>query len=331
MITRKNQQGVSLIELMITLVIGTVLLVGAMRVYQQSRSSYRVNEAISRLQENARFAIDTLEPDLRLSSNWGQTNRAEFVRARTGDTTTVPIPAFAGDCAPGFSTDLNNTLNGINGTSVVAGVDGTNLPMNGCLNTGFQAGSDVLVIRHASANPVVPDPGGLHIQTNRVDALLFAGTGIPAGFGLTAQTFRLISHSYYVNPNSPALGPGVPSLRRVRLIPGPALVDEEIIPGVEDFQIQFGIDTTGDLAANRYVNTDNPIVTPGNPAFIPTLQVISVRIWLRMRAERQELGFTDNANYTYADQNFAAPNDGFRRLLITKTIQLNNTRVRDLT
>lgn len=326
MIRKRQQYGVSLIELMITLVIGTILLIGAMRVYQQSRTTYRVNENISRLQENARYAIDILDPDLRLASNWGLTNLAEAVRGRTG--TPGALPNIGTDCAPGYYADLLNTTAGVNGTSMVGAIDGTNVPVIGCINAGYQAGSDILVVRHASAAPVVPAAGVVHVQSSRTDNLLFTGAAIPPGFGVGTQTFRLINHTYYVNTDSPTLGPGIPSLRRVRLAPGPTMIDEEIIPGVEDFQIQLGIDTDADLAANRFVNADNPIVTPGNPAFNPTLQIVAVRVWLRMRADLVEIGFTDDAAYAYADQNVAPINDGFRRLLITKTILLNNTRAR---
>ncbi|MEM7283655.1 MAG: PilW family protein [Pseudomonadota bacterium] len=330
MFKRSKQTGVSLIELLITLVIGTILMAGAMRVFQQSKNAYRVNESSSRLQENARFAMDTLDPDIRLSSNWGLTNVAEAIDNRTGQP--GALPAFGGDCALGFYTDvMNQNVLGLNGTPLIAGLNGTNAPLAGCIpGASYQPGTDVLVIRHASANPVVPTATGTHLQSIRgANSRLFSGNIVPA-MGPASQTFRLLVHTFYVNPNSPTLGAGVPSLRRVRLADGPVMIDEEVIPGVEDFQFQFGIDTTGDLSANRYINADNPMITPGSGAFIPFSQIVSVRLWLRMRADRVELAFDGSTeNYVYADQNFTPPaNDGFRRLLVTKTVLLNNTRLR---
>ena len=46
-----------------------------------------------------------------------------------------------------------------------------------------------------------------------------------------------------------------------------------------------------------------------------------------MRAERLELGFTDTNNYIFADRNLGPFNDGFRRLLVSKTITLRNARL----
>ena len=113
---------------------------------------------------------------------------------------------------------------------------------------------------------------------------------------------------------------------------GPRIVDREVLPGVEDLQVQFGIDTDDVGAAdrgsiNRYVNPDNPILDRLSAAFNPDATILAVRIWLRLRAERPENGFIDSKNYVYADQDVPAPNDGFRRTVISTTIYLRNARL----
>jgi hypothetical protein len=45
-----------------------------------------------------------------------------------------------------------------------------------------------------------------------------------------------------------------------------------------------------------------------------------------MRAEQPEVGFVDGRKYEYADRPSYQPNDGYRRLLISRTIQLRNSR-----
>ena len=74
--------GVSLVELMVSLVIGSLLIIGAVTVYMQSRNTYRTTDSASRLQETARFAMDVLEPDVRMAGFWGLTNRADFIDNR---------------------------------------------------------------------------------------------------------------------------------------------------------------------------------------------------------------------------------------------------------
>ncbi len=63
--------------------------------------------------------------------------------------------------------------------------------------------------------------------------------------------------------------------------------------------------------------------TPGST---PTRIVLAVRIWVRVRAERLENGFTDTTNYVYADQNVGPFNDNFRRMVVSKTIYVRNAR-----
>ncbi|PPU88452.1 hypothetical protein XpopCFBP1817_17650 [Xanthomonas populi] len=63
--------GISLIELMIALVIGLVLLLGVIQVFAASKSAYRLSEGLARTQENARFAIDYLQRDLRMAGHFG--------------------------------------------------------------------------------------------------------------------------------------------------------------------------------------------------------------------------------------------------------------------
>ncbi len=67
-----RQTGLTLIELMIAMVIGVFLLIGTLTVFTQSRANFRVADSIARLQENARFAMDLVEPDLRLARFWGR-------------------------------------------------------------------------------------------------------------------------------------------------------------------------------------------------------------------------------------------------------------------
>ena len=61
----------TLIELTVAMAIGLFLIGGALYVYSQSKNTYRASDSLARLQESARFALDTLEPDIRLARYWG--------------------------------------------------------------------------------------------------------------------------------------------------------------------------------------------------------------------------------------------------------------------
>lgn len=65
--TSFQQKGLTLIEIMIALLLGAFILGGVMQVFISTKQTYRVQEALSRLQENGRFAIDVMGRDIRMA------------------------------------------------------------------------------------------------------------------------------------------------------------------------------------------------------------------------------------------------------------------------
>lgn len=62
-----RMRGFSLIELMIALLIGSLLMVGIFHVLFGAKESYRIQDELSRTQENARFAAEFIARDLRMA------------------------------------------------------------------------------------------------------------------------------------------------------------------------------------------------------------------------------------------------------------------------
>ena len=155
--------------------------------------------------------------------------------------------------------------------------------------------------------------------------------------------------TYYVSQQSDS-STTTPSLRRKVLTTdgtNPVITDEEILPGVEDFQVQFGIDT-GDHDStvgidvdddkngipdnpnglvSRYVNADDTMLKAPVDGGLQA-QVVAVRIWLRIRADDLEPGFFDTRTYEYAGVTYkaAGADRGYRRVLVSRTIFLRNAR-----
>lgn len=59
------QRGLSLIELMVALVLGLLLTMGALSIFLASRAAYRTTEDLSRVQETARIAFELMARDVR--------------------------------------------------------------------------------------------------------------------------------------------------------------------------------------------------------------------------------------------------------------------------
>jgi len=66
--------GMSLVELMIAMVIGLIVMLGVVQVFSASREAYRLSEGLARVQENSRFAMDSLQRDLRMAGHFGCIN-----------------------------------------------------------------------------------------------------------------------------------------------------------------------------------------------------------------------------------------------------------------
>lgn len=71
---RAPAAGLTLIEMLIALLIGSLLMLGLVQVFSASRTAYQMSEGMARVQENARFAIDFLQRDLRMAGHFGCVN-----------------------------------------------------------------------------------------------------------------------------------------------------------------------------------------------------------------------------------------------------------------
>ena len=264
--------------------------------------------------------MDTVEADLRMASNWGRHSRGAAIEGRSlaGNANPNGLPAPAA-CGATWALDTVRPVFGDNNGYTLA-----------CAaNGGVQANSDTVTTRRATVAITPLQNGRLQIQSTRIQGQIFANGVVPPAFDpARSETHDLLVNSYYVAADSELI-PGVPSLRRKTLVSvggAPAVNDQEVAPGVENMQLQFGVDVDADNTVDRYVNPADPIITPGDPNFIPTARVITARIWLIVRSIAPELGINDQRNYQPGDVVLGVPNDEFRRLQVSKTILLRNAR-----
>jgi len=317
----RNQQGLTLVEMMVALAIGSFLVIGAVQIYNQSRHAFIINESIARVQETAQFAMDTVEADLRMASNWGRTSRSLAIEYRSigGIANPKPLNLVPGDCGEQWILDLAVPVDGAN--------NGFNLPC--AAQGGVQASSDLITVRRASVAPQALEPGRLQIQTTRIAGEIFENGAVPTLFNpASSTTHNLMVSSYYVAADSNLI-PGIPTLRRKSLVVDngvSSIVDVEVAPGVENLQVQLGIDVDEDNTVDRYVNPGNDIYNPAAGGYIPGARVIAARIWLVVRGISRENGVIDTYNYAPGDVVLGSYSDDTRRLQVSKTILLRNAR-----
>jgi len=316
-----RQAGMTLIETMVAMTISSVLILGSIQMYAQARSNYRTTESIARMQENLRFSIEILDEDIRLAGFWGKTNAATGRLDGQADVTVTcdgnNVTAWVMDTA----NPLAGTVSPINALQ-----QESDLPA-GCRGTNPRINSDVLVVRHAATdqNTVVQD-GVVQIQSNGSLGTFFDNGVEPDRASQNGKVFDVAFSAYYVSDES-KYDENLPSLHRLSLQKN-RIEDQEIIPGVENLQVQFGIDTTSDGQVDMYVD--------GDDARLGGNTLISTRIWLLVRSEKNEVGqgYIDNKGpYQTPDGSglqIDPLNDAdnypptFRRMALSRTIVMRN-------
>jgi type IV pilus assembly protein PilW len=351
----KNRSlGLSLVELMVALAIGSILIAGAVYVYSQSRNTQRVSETAARLQENGRYVLSVLEPDIQLAGYYGFSNSPggiQFIhdgdlgaatpaaRLQPGNTAATGVDH---GCGNNYAVNVITTIDGVN--------DNEAFPL-GCADEveaagGIREGTDLLTIRRSSGPPAVGSgtavAGRLQLLVNRLNpnnSYMFVDGLKPTSPALKTDLVEVrdvVVRSYYVSNDS--VNPDVPGLPALHMIL-PDGTDQEVMRGVEDFQVQFGYDTGSydgnaeidagfDEDGNGIPDSSNGIATryvdPGEVPF--GFQVVSVRLWVLLRAEQAEQGFVDDRPYVMGSKTVDAPGDNHRRVLMSRTIQLRNSR-----
>lgn len=299
----------TLIETMVAMTISTFLIAGSIGLYIQTRSSYKTADSVARMQETANFALDTIEEDIRLAGFWGPTANRD---------------AVAPDAGIGLMCGAENYVVPDGELVAIFGWDEENANFPCADRDTPRADSDVLVVRHVGLTAgEAPDAGRIQFVGNEVQGKLFQNGNI--GGYPAANVRNVVVNTYYVS-NVTTFDNELPSLRRLILDSNGALRDEEVIPGVENLQVQFGINELGGNSVDRYVDPEHPDITDDT-------RIVSARVWLLIRSEVDEApqGFEDDDVYFTPDANMPTLIPGgdaypptYRRLAVLKTIPLKN-------
>ena len=308
----RQQQGFSLIEMMLAMLIGIIIMGGILSVYNNTREVQRVSDDQVHLVSDARFAIETLAYDLRHAGVFGGTNLASTIKCHKGDPNcSTALATASDDCETRWYLDI---------TTPIFASEALN-PYSTCPISSHLANTDLLVVRYADSNPVATASlvaSTAYVRSNYQAGELFIGTAppvIPDDTSALTNNHLLVSRAYYISDYTDFAGDGLPSLRRVDLVAGPAVQDQLILPGVENLQIQFGIDTNQDRSVDQYVNADQ----------VPDwTKVYSARVWVLVRSQHVDKKVDTSEIFTIAGNAVAFGNDGYRRLLISSVINLRN-------
>jgi type IV pilus assembly protein PilW len=304
--TGRQQRGLSLIELMIAVALGLLLVTVVMQGFASTSSNSRVSSVVSEYQTNGRYALETLKREIRHAALHPMVWDEEQVDRNAS------VDAKNYGCGAGVSTTLGTGITGWNDTNPYAAT---------CLAAGadrtYLRGDALMLRRTALAAATVFDANAPYARVSYGAANVYLGGEVAAELAIPSFDYRLVSDLYYVNDftTSTTESPKVPALYRLTLSAGanPTMVPQLVASNVEHFQVQFGQVMDVVTGSIRYFNAD---------AVIDWKRVNVARVWLLMRATEREIGFT-SGSYQLGDVTYT-PNDSFRRVVLSTTINLRN-------
>jgi type IV pilus assembly protein PilW len=272
---RANYRGFTLIELMISLMLGLVVVAGVVSILMANRRSYDTNEGLSQVQESARTAFELIARDVRQAGGNGCDNS----RGTTNllNTSTAWWREWVGmrgydeaetDPAVATGTDVGERVADTD-SLVTQGLDGVALPVElhdpasaridiNAATTPFQAGDILLVcdfdhatiFQASSYNAGTPSVFHAEDVTTPGPGNCSQGLGIPTNCATTAgevyvfqpnsMVGRVAAVTWYIGNNGRPTDSGT-SLYRTRLAPGGVAVTEEMVAGVTDLNIRYGV------------------------------------------------------------------------------------------
>jgi type IV pilus assembly protein PilW len=310
-------RGFNLPELMIALTLGLFLVAAFLVVLQRCRAEFAAGESLARLQDTARHALSLLVPDIEHAGFYGFT-------PAPGARLSGALPAGIHVCGTDFALRLSVPVQGSD-NAFRLGEDASDCEPTEAAD-GARAGSDTLTLRHASLNPATPCAGRLQLYSQSLASAgpqqLFGDGRAPGPVDLDHVVRDLEVRTYYV-ANSSVDRAAWPALRVKALTESRGAAqfrDEELLPGVEDLQVELGVSINAADGVPRvhYVAPDSPRVREG--------AVVAVRVWLRIVADTTEPGFNDDRTLTYGSTTFSPSRAEARqrRMIVERTVALRN-------
>ncbi len=318
----KRQSGFTLVEIMVAMLLSLILGVAIVTVFVNNSHSFSQDDNVMRMQDDARFALQQIAFDLSMAGHYAELLSPEAV---TPDTNL----AIGLDCGPAAATNWTyQTTQSATGESLsVIGLDNVTSAQVVADHACFLAdevapGSDVVSIKRvAGAETAAFRDGAVYLRTNGTVGLLYRQplTGTPAvSIALPRTEWEYRPAIYYIRQYAYDLGDNIPTLcRKVLGGAGPSMLTECIATGIENLQIEYGIDTSGDGNPNVYMST---------PTLTDLQTVVSARIYLLARTTDIDVRHTNQKTFSIGNAPDYTPNDSFHRRVYSTTVAIQNIR-----
>jgi type IV pilus assembly protein PilW len=321
--------GVTMVEVLVAMTVA-LLVLGTVSTVFLSTSRNRGNlERSARLIENAQYAMNVLRDDITQAGYYDTLTTA-------GVNWRIPDP-----CATAMS-ELGWSPPGTAPPTAPVAMSNAPVPILGlrpadatpACTPDRKPGTAMLVLHYVgpAATAPVSVGGAPYLQLSKCasDVANVQNLGVfstkRADFtlrnidcGTLADIKQYVVHTYYVASCDRCGIDTIPTLKRAELV-GNEIVVTPVAEGIENLQIEYGIDANNDGTPDRYLDAVDATLGPGYASWA---NVMAVRLYLLVRATDTETGYQDTtkqfnlgrAGYT------AVAGDAYKRTLLTSLVR----------
>jgi type IV pilus assembly protein PilW len=319
---KKRQSGFSVVELMIAMLLSMTLAGAIITVFVNNNYSFKQDDNIGRMQDDARHALREIAFDLSMAGHYADLHVPGTIQYDGAI-------AIGTDCGP--AGELNwmyrateaGTGNSLSITAIDNATSGAVTAAHSCFIAGeLQDGTDVVSIKRvAGAEANVLSANGAYLRTNGTVGVMFSGvapTAPPVAVVAPRADWAFRPSIYYIRQFANAPGDGIPTLcRKVLRGAGPSMATECLATGIENLQIEYGIDTTGNGQPNVYLS---------NPTLLQMQDVVAARIFLIGRTTDIDTRYINNKTYSISNSPDFVPGDNFHRRVFSTSVSIQNIR-----
>jgi type IV pilus assembly protein PilW len=324
--TSRSQAGFSVVELMIAMLLSMTLGVAVVSVFINNSYSFTQDDNVSRMQDDARHALRELSFEISMAGNYAELHVPDTV---TPDASL----AIGDDCGPAGEVNwIYRTVEaGTGNTYSISAIDNASnadaVTAHSCFSSGeILEGTDVVSIKRVAGGEAgALRAGGVYLRTNGTVGLLFRAPEPAAPTIVVAPPradWEFRPSIYYIRRFANNPGDGIPTLCRKALRgAGPSMQTECLATGIENMQIEYGIDTSED---------GHPDVYATNPSLTEIQNVVAARIFLLARTTDIDTRYTNLKTYSISNAPDFVPGDSFHRRVFSTSVSIQNVRSMNL-
>lgn len=319
---QQSQSGFTLVELMIAMALSLLLSGAIVTVFVNNSYSFKQDENGARMQDDARHALREIAFDIRMAGHYADLHIPDAVTA-DGALATGTDCGPAGELNWIYRTVEAGTGNSLSITALDNATNSDVASAHSCFQSGeLLAGTDVISIKRvAGAEATTLTSDNVYLRTNGTVGLLFNGptpAAPPFVVNPPLANWAYRPSIYYIRQYANTPGDNIPTLCKKTLRgPGPGMVTECLATGIENLQIEYGIDNSEDGHPNIYMT---------NPNLTDMQNVVAARIFLLARTTEIDTRYTNDKAYAISNAPNFVPNDSFHRRVFSTSVSIQNIR-----